>query len=471
MSQIDQAFIKAYRTQLNSAPNGPAPASTLQRGSLSGQALRVDAPHVQGEPIPPAANAQRVPTPHLQLKPEVAARLSGLTGRKENAPTAPPPDTTQRWSAGFRPRSNFRPAPENAAPPAAAPNNAESQAAASYPSVEETLMRLVGIAEAEMEPEEIQIVTHRVHHDVEVARPSQEVEQTAPAVAPAEAAAAPPEIVPEPTEETAAPAQQTQAETTVEVTTSTDVAVAEEQPQETEESRPEEEIAAAPSPPTVETLQPAWEVDNFHWPDVVSQLQTDPIAGVEAVCKSLRDTVGTSSRMLAVSGVENGVGATTVSLLLARGLAKLGLNVALVDADFEDPTLAESLGVRIQDGWEAAIDGRLPLEEVCVASLADGVTLVPLVQHAEASATKASLNAAGVLKQLRDVFDIVLIDAGTGSENVAAVATSSDEVLDVAVLLAVDERQFDAALTSEIVTHLRQFSIESIQMVQTFVAA
>jgi hypothetical protein len=65
---------------------------------------------------------------------------------------------------------------------------------------------------------------------------------------------------------------------------------------------------------------------------------------------------------------------------------------------------------------------------------------------------------------------MVIIDAGSGSENVAAVATSSDEVLDVAVLLAVDERKRHPEQASEIIGHLKQCAINNIQIAQTFFA-
>ena len=502
MSQIDQAFIKAYRSQQQAASQeaAPAPPSTLQRGTLGGSELRVDAPHVACDPPAPSVAGQRVPTPHLQLTPDVASRLEGIAGRKPNEQARTDAAPSPRWSSKFRTRNKYQPAPEDGPPTATDGTTLTAPAPAPtdnrYTSVEETLMRLVGVGETAPEAEAIQVVSGRIQREVEVAKASQTAAPEPLATVQPTERESPELVVPTTeaasktaaaTESPVAPAEQPTEDGTAKPTppAPSEEPVAEAAgPAETDEhsEAPPAEASAAPvveSQPDpeveaetalAEVFQPAWEVDCFHWPDVVGQLQTDPIAGIEAACNSLRETVGTAGRMLAITGVNDGVGATTVSLLLARGLAKLGLNVALVDADFEQPSLAEHLGVRIQDGWEAAIEGRLPLEEVCVASLSDGVTLVPLGQDADVSATKASLSAAGVLEQLTKVFDFVLIDAGTGSENVAAVATSSDEVLDVAVLLAVDERKYDSALTGEIIAHLKQFSIESVQIAQTFVA-
>ena len=476
MSQIDQAFIKAYRQQ-RAVTNAPAETegTAFQRASVGGQQLRVDAPHVNAN-TPAAPATQRIPTPHLQVPSDVAPQLGNLTSQPA---TATPNNATQRWSTSFHKRSRIRPNAPNS-PIAEPPVQPTPQVVeeTTYTSVEETLLRLVGLADQDGKPQEEEVITVPLNVsavEVQAASDSEEcaesnhgsaepvatdVEEKAVEVTPEEAEIA--DSSPTVTEEHCAkPTVESVVQVEKEATSTTVGAPPAEQDvaEETTEQA------------TAHSFQPAWEVDNFQWPEVVTRLETDPIAGVSTASAALAGTIGVSNKMLAVAGVDEKVGTTTLSLLLARGLAKQGLSVALVDADFEHPSLAESLGVRIQDGWEAAIDGRLPLEEVCVASVSDGVTLVPLVQDTKISATSASLAAAELLKQLCSEFDFVLIDAGSGSESVAAMATGSDEVLDVSVLLAVDERSNTEALTQEIIARLKQFSINSIQLAQTFVAA
>jgi len=217
-----------------------------------------------------------------------------------------------------------------------------------------------------------------------------------------------------------------------------------------------------------ESFQAVWEVDAFQWPDLIDQLQSAAPAEIATACGQIVGREPHAGKILAITGVDEQAGATTLTLTLARALAGQGCRVALVDADFDQHVLAERLGVRVQDGWEAALAGKMPLEEVCISSLGDGVTLVPLVESSDATATKASLSAAGLLKRLADEFDVVLIDAGAGSENVAAVATSAEGVLDMAVLLAVDQRRHDSTQAGDIIARLKHCALDTIQLAETF---
>ena len=239
------------------------------------------------------------------------------------------------------------------------------------------------------------------------------------------------------------------------------------------EAAPLAEVAPpAPTPVAAEKFQPQWEVDQFQWPDVIDRLCQRAGDAIAAACAAIQATCDSGQKVLAITGVEESMGSTTLLMTLGRELAKSGMRVAIVDADFDRPTLAERTGLRIQHGWEATLTGSLPLEEVTVASLQDNVTLVPLVARQGVSSTMASLHAAKHLRRLREHFDVVLIDAGVGSENVAALATATaDDALDIAVLLTVDQRRSQPAATSEMVGRLRHCGIQSIQLGETFVSA
>lgn len=234
-----------------------------------------------------------------------------------------------------------------------------------------------------------------------------------------------------------------------------------------------EKLPPAPLPiAAAEKFQPQWEVDQFQWPDVLDRLRDRAGDAIIAACDSIQSSCDAGQKVLAITGVEEAMGSTTLLLALGRELGKCGMKVAIVDADFDRPTLAERTGLRIQHGWEATLTGSLPLEEVTVASLQDNVSLVPLVARQGVSSTMASLHAAKHLRRLRDHFDVVLIDAGVGSENVAALVTATaDDALDIAVVLTVDERRSELAATSEVVSRLRHCGINSIQLGETFVSA
>jgi Mrp family chromosome partitioning ATPase len=223
---------------------------------------------------------------------------------------------------------------------------------------------------------------------------------------------------------------------------------------------------------SAEKFQPQWEVDQFQWPDVLQRLHERAGDAIGEACETIQSGCAAGQKVLAVTSIEEATGSTTLLLTLGKELAQRGMRVAIVDADFDRPTLAERTGLRIQHGWEATLAGSLPLEEVSVTSLQDGVTLVPLVARQGVSSTMASLHAAKHLRRLCEHFDAVLIDAGVGSENIAALATATaDDALDIAVVLTVDQRRCAPGVTDEVVGRLRHCGINSIQLGETFVSA
>ena len=66
-----------------------------------------------------------------------------------------------------------------------------------------------------------------------------------------------------------------------------------------------------------------------------------------------------------------------MALTLARELA-VSRSVALVDFDHERPSLMEKLGVIVDEGLEKLDGESVIAENICVRSVNDNVTLVPL---------------------------------------------------------------------------------------------
>jgi MinD-like ATPase involved in chromosome partitioning or flagellar assembly len=103
-------------------------------------------------------------------------------------------------------------------------------------------------------------------------------------------------------------------------------------------------------------------------------------------------------------------------LLLAAGrqLALRGLRVVLVDGKAARPTLASSLGLVPQVGWESVLWGLLPLEEAVIESVADRLAVLPW--HVPASDPDrlevASFRIAASLARLARHHDAVLVDLG-----------------------------------------------------------
>jgi Mrp family chromosome partitioning ATPase len=84
----------------------------------------------------------------------------------------------------------------------------------------------------------------------------------------------------------------------------------------------------------------------------------------------------------------------------------------VVDADFENPNLAERCGISPQLGWGEVIDGDLPFAEGLVAAIEDGVTIMPWRGPAGRLAQRtAALRATTGFRLLREHFDLVILDA------------------------------------------------------------
>ena len=128
--------------------------------------------------------------------------------------------------------------------------------------------------------------------------------------------------------------------------------------------------------PIKDGFLPAWETDQVQWPRMSERLlQIDDrfeIAG-QQLAKATQDGL----KVLAVTSTYRGEGRTTIAMNLARVTALHGVRVALVDADVDNPAMASSAGIAAAHGWHECLEGGLPLDEAAVASIGDGVTLLP----------------------------------------------------------------------------------------------
>lgn len=156
-------------------------------------------------------------------------------------------------------------------------------------------------------------------------------------------------------------------------------------------------------------LRPAYEVEQFEWPSIITSLldtSDSPLAEL------MGELLPTGRGALLVTGCRRGEGRTSVALLIARHLAKAGSRVVLVDADFQRPRVAASLSTEIEAGWEETFSGAA-LGDVMIESLADGLVVLPVRQpvgRLELSA--ASDDIKSTLSQLQAEFEVVCIDGG-----------------------------------------------------------
>jgi Mrp family chromosome partitioning ATPase len=156
--------------------------------------------------------------------------------------------------------------------------------------------------------------------------------------------------------------------------------------------------------------RPLLQVDRVVWPGIHARLQSTAPAAMQQMIEGLLSLCASGSKVLGLASCGSGEGVTTLLSAAARKLQGQGRKVVLVDANWSNPQLAQSLGLLPQIGWEETLCGGLPLEEVVIESLADGLAVLP-VRKASASAIAHERIAASFDILARE-FDVVLVDLG-----------------------------------------------------------
>ena len=156
--------------------------------------------------------------------------------------------------------------------------------------------------------------------------------------------------------------------------------------------------------------RPLLQVDRVIWPSIHARLLGTAPAAIEQMTEGLLTLCASGSKVLGLASCASGEGVTTLLLAAARKLMGQGRKVVLVDGNWGNPQLAQSLGLLPQIGWEETLCGGLPLEEVVIESLADGLAVLP-VRGPSASAIAPGQIAASFDILARE-FDVVLVDLG-----------------------------------------------------------
>jgi Mrp family chromosome partitioning ATPase len=242
----------------------------------------------------------------------------------------------------------------------------------------------------------------------------------------------------------------------------------------TTESKPVQPLSAFTVASVVEEeFRPRLEVDRFAWPEAVTRLNERSDEEIQAFVEQLATRSYRGERLFSVLGMHRGVGATTALLAVARQLSKRRLRTVIVDAKFSGPMLAPRLGVAAAYGWEQIYNGALPLEELVIASVEDGMSLVPL--DASASASELALGALHVsvmFGMLRDHFDVVLLDAGTMDElgELCQLLACGTAVQPDGAYLVYDRRSASDATIAEACRRLAAVRLEVLGCIENFVA-
>ncbi len=185
-----------------------------------------------------------------------------------------------------------------------------------------------------------------------------------------------------------------------------------------------------------QAFSPDWEVDRFSWPDICDRLLEIEERYFHHVGQRLKAATDESHHVVMVSGCRRGEGRTTLALCLARSAAAAGVQVALVDADLQNPQMGIRLGMETPCGWMAVLEGKAPLNEAAVASVEDQLTLFPLKAGENPQTEAGDGRLIQILRRISVHYPLVIVDTGPlASEDRHPFAAGDDCPVDAAIVL------------------------------------
>ncbi|WP_341367381.1 polysaccharide biosynthesis tyrosine autokinase [Yoonia sp. BS5-3] len=150
----------------------------------------------------------------------------------------------------------------------------------------------------------------------------------------------------------------------------------------------------------------------------------------------LRALDGPGPHVVMLTSAERGAGCSTTVLGLGRVLSALGQRVAIVDADFRNPSQHKLLNIRpTNTGVAGYLYGAASLEEIMLENVEPQLSLVPARQQKGSAADMLSApKFRTLMAELSGLYDIVLIDAPPtlGQADTTILASATDAVVVVA---------------------------------------
>jgi Mrp family chromosome partitioning ATPase len=118
----------------------------------------------------------------------------------------------------------------------------------------------------------------------------------------------------------------------------------------------------------------------------------------------------------------------------------------------------------LQYGWVDSIRGGLPIKEVAVHAVEDGLTLIPLMPPQGQTAATA-FEVVQLIGLLKNKFELIIIDGPTGrSPNIHQCASMVDSAIIVR-----DVTRTDTLSLNELTHRLRESGVQGIGVVENYV--
>ena len=215
------------------------------------------------------------------------------------------------------------------------------------------------------------------------------------------------------------------------------------------------------------SFNPVWEVDQLAWPESCDELFASEAEYFRHAGDKLREASGQGLRVLAVSSSRLGEGCTTLAMCLARAVAAGGGRVALMDCNLQHSALSSALGLEFSRGWQDAASGRMPLAEVAVTSISDGVTLFPLADIHEPIEPS---HFSELLQQAAASVDLLILDTGPLATGRGCPIESGRSCPVNAAIVVRDLRTTSEQETLDTAACLRTLGIEAIGIAENYAA-
>ena len=194
-------------------------------------------------------------------------------------------------------------------------------------------------------------------------------------------------------------------------------------PRPTKTAPPPQPLSSfTPQPKLHDGCRALLEVDRFHWPTAVEELLAKASSQWDLFAEQLVAQMGQGKKCLAIGSLTRGVGRTAITLAIAKHLAARGQRTVAVDADPERPGLVRTCGVSVHTGWDDLVSSELSLGESLIASIEEGITVMPWRTAVPGGrALPASLRVSTLFGSLREHYDLILLDCApmTGKTAIA----------------------------------------------------
>ena len=209
-------------------------------------------------------------------------------------------------------------------------------------------------------------------------------------------------------------------------------------------------------------FQAVWEVDVLDVPTAVADLFFEGSL-FQQIAERMSDAIESGLNSVIVTSTKTGEGRSSVAVGLAMAAAAAGKRVALVDANIEQPDLANELRLELQYGWVDTIRAGLPIKEVAVHAVEDGVTLIPLMPPKGKNAA-TGYEVVQLVDLLKDKFELIILDGPTSQSTQIHQCASA---VDSAIIVR-DMTRTDTLAINEFSYRLRESGVQGVGVVENF---